>query len=152
MVLPSNPLDPNFQGHQITRKWPLASAALRETYFQNPDWSRTVAGRYNFAGYMMRALDAFRQRAIDLYPDNPPYHEQLDRAAAREIRFQWKRNRPMRNPPAFLYRCLWNLPYERPERIQEANQSQLDRAAFDPARKMAPRLQGIANGKGEPNG
>lgn len=120
MILPMNPLGPDFQSHQMHRAWPQAAAALQETFFPSPDWGRTIDGKYNFAGYMLRAMQAYERRCLALYPDSPPSHEAMDRAAAREFRYQAKRRHAIKNAPAFLYRCLFNLPYERPERIQEA--------------------------------
>lgn len=97
--------------------WPATFIALNETYYAGMDWSRTLPDGSNDAGYMVAGLARYKNAWKATHGHVIVSQDQLDRAAAHEIRYHHERGRVMRRPCAMLSTCLSRLVVERPERI-----------------------------------
>lgn len=102
----------------LATEWPLTLAAGAETYWQNRSFALVMPDGTCTAGYLLAACLAMQQLYAEKHVHRPVTTSQMDRAAAREIRYQWSHGRRWRRPEAALYTSLLNLVVERPEKFQ----------------------------------
>jgi len=120
-------------------QWPDTRGALVATFFEHDKIGRTYIRppcppqalrpvKCNDAGYLLRGLTVFTERAWAVYPQvysaiadeavaRRRLMHDLDVAAARETRYQWQRQRSPRDIRPYLVTCWLSLLAERPERI-----------------------------------
>lgn len=102
---------------RLRSEWPLVFSACQETYFPGSTFGLISSTKTCQAGYMLAAVSHFEQLCQERFVHKNLDRTRLDFAAAREIRYQFRRGRTFRNTEAALYKCLLNLVVERPEKI-----------------------------------
>lgn len=105
----------------LSRDWPAVYAASIETYWDPETFGLVDPQNHCRAGYILAAC-VHAERLVMLHLGHRRIqHVTIDLALAREIRYQWHRDRRPERPCAFIFKCLCNLVVERPERFFNAS-------------------------------
>lgn len=105
------------QGDYLAKIWPATYAALRQTFFRNPDFGKTDDTGNNDAGYLLAGLARYERTVNDKHAQRNITRAAMDLAAARETRYQFDRGRQFRRAAAALSTCFVALAIERPEKL-----------------------------------
>jgi hypothetical protein len=108
--------------------WRRTCTTLEKTYFPDPAWAITDHAGHNAAGYMLWALQRFRESVNLHYAHREYTDDELDLAASREIGYLHYHGRVFRCTPPALAKCLTNMALERPEKLDQARRFLADHA------------------------
>lgn len=108
---------------KLRTEWPLVAQEVSVTFYPGVKWAETDGSGKNACGYLLWGLERLRNRVVDLHAHKGYTSAEVDFAAAREIAYQFNRGKRYDNPAAFLAKCLWNLPSERPEKLETARRA-----------------------------
>lgn len=114
----------------LKREFPLTYQALVPDWFDEDSFGltrfikkhgngTTCTMAVNDAGYLLRVMFTFELTAERLYPQKEFTREEIDRAAAWEIKYQKRHGRQFFRPAQALGKCLMNFLRERPEKLYE---------------------------------
>ena len=109
---------PGASGKIIQVEFPQLREACCDTFW-SPRFFHLVDPQLHCpAGYILAAALSAEALYQEKHAHRPVPRACVDQALAREVYFQFRRNRKFDRPEAALWTCFHNLVIERPERFQ----------------------------------